>query len=87
MWTDTLLKLTLEQERSIAANARFAPGAREAAYRRLVAKSWYETLVLQPVVKIDLEDLDPQDAAEVTQLRTLVGFNNPPWHKKEELAA
>lgn len=83
VWNDTLLKLTLDQERNLMTNPRFSTGARRAAYLRLCAKQWYEALVLVPKVKIDLNDLDPQDAAEVVELRNLVGFRNPPWLTKE----
>lgn len=87
VWSETLLKLTLEQEMEIARSPRFSSPARDDAYRRHEVKKWYEVVVLPVPVRLDLTDLHPQDAAEVVALRTLVGFFNPPWHHRQELAA
>lgn len=84
VWSDTLLRLTLEQEEQIYLNARFSPAMREEAYRRAEAKRWFDTLIAAPHLTLDLNDLEPRDAAEVAQLRNLVGFGTtPPWHQKE----
>jgi len=86
VWSETLLNLTLAQERAIYISQRVTPVMREAAYRRACAKRWYEVVVLSPSVKLDLDDLDPLDAAEVVELRNRVGLT-PPWLRKDELAA
>lgn len=76
------------EELKIAESPSFTSDARAAAYKRYEVKKWYERIVLQPRVLLDLTNLDWQTAAEVAHLRTLVGVVNPPWITPiKELAA
>lgn len=86
MWSDTLLRLTPEQELQMACTDTFTLGARRAAYERYEVKRWYERVVLAAQCKLDFPDLDPQLAAELSHLRTLIGVNAP-WILKGQLAA
>lgn len=73
------LKRPTTEELQIAVSPCFTSDARAAAYRRYEAKKWYERIVLQTHVALDLTNLDPQTAAEVAHLRSLVGVVRPPW--------
>ena len=87
VWTDVTLKLTPTQELQIATSDRFTPAARSDAFKRWTAKRWYETIVLAKRLTLDLQQIDPQEAAEVAHLRSLVGVVSPPWFAQKELVA
>lgn len=86
MWSDTLLRLTPEQELTMARSEKFSSDSRSAAYARYEVKRYYEVVVLADRVKLDVTDLDPQMAAEITRLRARIGINAP-WVQKGQLAA
>lgn len=82
MWTEITLTLTPAEELAIAVSNGTAVD-KLSAWKRYCAKKWYERVVLQTRVELDLQQLEPQDSTEVVQLRYLIG-NHPPWLEIKE---
>lgn len=59
-----------------------APALKLRAWQRFNAKKWYECIVLQQKVLLDLNQLGADDRTEVQHLRYLVGIH-PPWLEKK----
>ncbi|MDE2098138.1 MAG: hypothetical protein KGL39_12865 [Patescibacteria group bacterium] len=76
MWAIGLLDRSPAGELQIACCAKLPPDERRAAWRRYEIKKTYE-LVCGATVRFDLNDLEPQEAAEVAEIRRLAGAKIP----------
>ena len=77
VWTPELLQRSPALELRAACSDLLSAEARAAAWTRYEVKRTYE-LVCGARVETDLNDLEPQMAAEVTRLRSLAG-GAVPW--------
>ena len=83
VWTEQELLKTPEEDLAIAMSNTASSQEKLDAWNHFNAKKWYERVVLQKIVELDLPQLSPTDCVEVQQLRYLVG-TNPPWKEKRE---
>ena len=81
MWTHGLLERSPQRELQIACCSKLAPGERTLAWQRYEVKKAYEMLC-GPQVRCDLNDFEPQMAAEVAEVRRLAGAKIP-WSESE----
>jgi hypothetical protein len=70
VWTQELLERSPERELAIACCKKLSPVERRLAWERYEVKKMYELLCGGPV-KLDLNDLEPQMASEVAEMRRL----------------